>query len=68
MNLLKNLGTEAFQERLDHGMNSFLFELKAMEGQFDMEDPREKRTFIKKPPRSFFGLKTNWRETIIFRR
>ena len=34
---IKNLGTEAFQERLDHGMNSFLFELKAMEGQFDME-------------------------------
>lgn len=44
---IKNLGTEAFQERLDHGMNSFLFELKAMEGQFDMEDPQGKTDFYK---------------------
>ncbi|MBS6195633.1 MAG: DNA primase [Clostridiales bacterium] len=44
---IKNMGTEAFQERLDHGMNSFLFELKAMEQQFDMDDPQGKTDFYK---------------------
>ncbi|MDY4668569.1 MAG: DNA primase [Oliverpabstia sp.] len=44
---IKNLGKEAFQERLDHGMNSFLFELKALEGNYDMEDPQGKTDFYK---------------------
>ena len=41
------MGKEAFQERLDHGMNSFMFELKALEGQYDMEDPQGQTDFFK---------------------
>ena len=44
---IKNMGKEAFQERLDHGMNSFMFELKALEGQYDMEDPQGRTDFYK---------------------
>ena len=44
---IKNMGKEAFQERLDHGMNSFMFELKALEGQYDMEDPQGRTDFFK---------------------
>lgn len=48
---IKNLGKEAFQERLEHGMNSFLFELKALEGNYDMEDPQGKTDFYKETAR-----------------
>lgn len=48
---IKNLGKEAFQERLDHGMNSFLFELKALEGNYDMDDPQGKTDFYKETAR-----------------
>ena len=44
---IKNMGKEAFQERLDHGMNSFLFELHAMEQQYEMKDPQGKTDFFK---------------------
>ena len=44
---IKNMGKEAFQERLDHGMNSFMYELKALEGQYDMEDPQGRTDFFK---------------------
>lgn len=44
---IKSMGKEAFQERLDHGMNSFMFELKALEGQYDMEDPQGRTDFFK---------------------
>ena len=48
---IKNMGKEAFQERLDHGMNSFLFELHAMEQQYEMEDPQGKTDFFKETAR-----------------
>lgn len=48
---IKNLGKEAFQERLDHGVNSFLFELKALEGNYDMDDPQGKTDFYKETAR-----------------
>lgn len=44
---IKNMGKEAFEERLENGSNSFLFELKALEGQFDMEDPQGKTDFYR---------------------
>lgn len=42
---IKYLGPEAFQERLDHAMNSFLFEITVLEKQFDMSDPQGKTGF-----------------------
>ena len=42
---MKALGREAFQERIDHAENSFFFEIRILEGQFDMNDPESKTKF-----------------------
>lgn len=42
---MKNLGPEEFQKRLDDAMNSFMFEVKVLEGQYDMTDPQSKTRF-----------------------
>ena len=42
---IKHLGPEAFQERLDQAMNSFLFEIAVLEKQFNMSDPQGKTGF-----------------------
>jgi len=42
---IKNLGKEAFQERIDQAENSFFFEIRIMAEQFDMKDPEQKTRF-----------------------
>lgn len=42
---IKNLGAEAFQERIDKAENSFFFELRVLEQQFDLTDPEQKTRF-----------------------
>ncbi len=42
---MKALGKEAFQERIDQAENSFFFEIRILEGQFDMNDPESKTKF-----------------------
>ena len=42
---MKALGKEAFQERIDKAENSFFFEIRILEGQFDMSDPEAKTRF-----------------------
>lgn len=42
---MKALGREAFQERIGQAENSFFFEVRILEGQFDMSDPEEKTKF-----------------------
>lgn len=42
---LKALGAEAYQERIDQAENSFLFELRLLEREFDMKDPESKTAF-----------------------
>jgi DNA primase len=42
---IKNLGKEAFQERIDHAENSFMFEIRMLERNYDMNDPEEKTNF-----------------------
>jgi DNA primase len=42
---IKNLGKEAFQERIDHAENSFMFEIRMLERDYDMNDPEEKTNF-----------------------
>lgn len=39
-------GKELFQERLDRAENSFLFEIRIMERQYDMQDPEGKTKFL----------------------
>ena len=42
---MKALGKEAFQERINQAENSFFFEIRILEGQFDMSDPEAKTKF-----------------------
>ncbi len=42
---IKNLGREAFQERIDNAENSFMFEIRMLEREFNMEDPEQKTNF-----------------------
>ncbi len=42
---IKNLGREAFQERIDNAENSFFFEIRILEGQYDQKDPEQKTRF-----------------------
>ncbi len=42
---IKNMGREAFQERIDGAENSFLFEIRKMGEEFNLNDPEEKTRF-----------------------
>ena len=42
---MKALGREAFAERIARAENSFFFEIRILEGQFDMKDPESKTKF-----------------------
>lgn len=42
---MKALGKEAFEERIRQAENSFFFEVRILEGQYDMSDPEDKTKF-----------------------
>ena len=42
---IKALGAEAYQDRIDHAENSFMFEIRILEQQYDMKDPESKAAF-----------------------
>lgn len=42
---IKNLGTEAFQDRIDNAENSFMFEIRILERDYNMNDPEDKTKF-----------------------
>ena len=42
---IKNLGPEAFEERISQAKNSFLFETDVLYSQYDMKDPEQKTAF-----------------------
>ncbi len=42
---MKSLGKESFEERIRQAENSFFFEVRILQGQFDMDDPEEKTRF-----------------------
>ena len=44
---IQNLGTEAFQERIDQAENSFFFEVRILERDYDMKDPESKTKFYR---------------------
>ena len=44
---IKNEGKEKFQERIDNAENSFLFEIRMLEREFDLQDPERKTKFHK---------------------
>ena len=45
MNLLKNMGPEAFRERIAQAKNSFLFEIDVLKRNYQLEDPEQKTKF-----------------------
>jgi len=44
---IKNLGAEAFEERIKQAENSFLFELRVLQRDYNLQDPDEKTAFYK---------------------
>ncbi len=42
---IKALGAEEYQKRIEEAENSFLFEIRVLEGQYDMSDPESKAAF-----------------------
>ena len=53
---VKNLGAEAFQERIDKAENSFFFELKVLERNYRMDDPESKTAFHREIARKLCGF------------
>ena len=44
---IKNLGKEAFEERIEKAENSFLFEIRMLEQNYQLNDPESKTSFHK---------------------
>lgn len=42
---IKNLGQSVFQERIDNAENAFLFEIRMLEREYDLNDPEGKTNF-----------------------
>ncbi|RHP45268.1 DNA primase [Clostridium sp. AF32-12BH] len=42
---IKNLGADAFRERIANAQNSFLYEIDVMKREYDLEDPEQKTRF-----------------------
>lgn len=53
---IKNLGTEAFQERIDNAENSFMFEIRILEQDYDLKDPESKTRFHKEIAKKLCGF------------
>ena len=43
---IKALGAEAFQERIDKAMNSFMYEIATLQLEYDLKDPEGKTRFF----------------------
>lgn len=48
---MKNLGPEAFRQRIEEARNSFLFEIDTIRQQYSMEDPEQKTAFYNETAR-----------------
>ncbi len=53
---IKALGAEEYQKRIDAAENSFLFEVRIMEGQHDMGDPEGKTAFYQEVAKKLCGF------------
>lgn len=42
---IKNLGAEEYQKRIDNAVNSFIFEIKMLQVEYDLKDPKGKADF-----------------------
>lgn len=53
---IKAFGAEAYQERIDAAENSFLFEIRILEQQYDMRDPEGKTSFFQEAAKRLCGF------------
>ena len=53
---IKALGAEAYQKRIDEAENSFFFELRVLEQNYDMRDPESKTAFHNEVARRLLGF------------
>ena len=53
---IKNKGTEAFEERLKQAENSFFFEIRMLQRDFDLGDPESKTRFYREIAKKLCGF------------
>lgn len=53
---IKNLGKEAFEERIDRAENSFFFEARILSEQYDQSDPEQRTEFQREIARKLTGF------------
>jgi len=53
---MKNLGKEAFQERIDQAENSFFFEIRILQKDYNLNDPEEKTKFHREIAKKLCGF------------
>ena len=53
---IKALGAEEYQKRINEAENSFLFEIRIMESQHDMNDPESKTAFYNEVAKKLLGF------------
>ena len=53
---IKNLGTEAFEERIRAAENSFFFEIRMLQRDYDLQDPESKTKFYREIARKLCGF------------
>ena len=53
---MKNLGKEAFEERIRTAENSFFFELRMLQREYDLNDPESKTAFHREIARKLCGF------------
>ena len=64
---MKNLGKEAFEARIKQAENSFMFEIRMLKREYNLEDPEDQTKFHRKLHESFAVLISKWRGKITFR-
>ena len=53
---IKNCGQEAFQKRLDEAENTFFFEIRMLQKDYNMQDPESKTKFYREIARKLCGF------------
>ncbi|MBQ8231039.1 MAG: DNA primase [Lachnospiraceae bacterium] len=53
---MKNLGKDAFKERIDQAENSFFFEIRILERDYDLKDPESKTRFYREIAKKLCGF------------
>lgn len=53
---IKNLGTEAFEQRIEQAENSFFFEIRILEKDYNLKDPESKTKFHREIAKKLCGF------------